>query len=127
MRPGKKILTYVVIFLTAWLSALSYILFVFPNNFAPAGINGLCTMIQYALGIRVSIMNLLVNLPLALLVYKIVSRPVAIRSMIYSASFSLALAVLGACAPGTICLRHRKRNQHHPGPFGSRYHQRILL
>ena len=94
MRPGKKILTYVVIFLTAWLSALSYILFVFPNNFAPAGINGLCTMIQYALGIRVSIMNLLVNLPLALLVYKIVSRPVAIRSMIYSASFSLALAVL---------------------------------
>ena len=51
MRPGKKILTYVVIFLTAWLSALSYILFVFPNNFAPAGINGLCTMIQYALGI----------------------------------------------------------------------------
>ena len=62
MRPGKKILTYVVIFLTAWLSALSYILFVFPNNFAPAGINGLCTMIQYALGIRVSIMNLLVNL-----------------------------------------------------------------
>lgn len=87
MRPGKKILTYVVIFLTAWLSALSYILFVFPNNFAPAGINGLCTMIQYALGIRVSIMNLLVNLPLALLVYKIVSRPVAIRSMIYSASF----------------------------------------
>ena len=51
-------------------------------------------MIQYALGIRVSIMNLLVNLPLALLVYKIVSRPVAIRSMIYSASFSLALAVL---------------------------------
>ncbi|MFR0734757.1 MAG: hypothetical protein ACLSHU_11770 [Oscillospiraceae bacterium] len=35
MRPGKKILTYVVIFLTAWLSALSYILFVFPNNFAP--------------------------------------------------------------------------------------------
>ena len=46
MMSGKKILTYGVILLTACLSAVSYVLFVFPNRFAPAGINGLCTMLQ---------------------------------------------------------------------------------
>lgn len=94
MKSGKKVLTYGVILLTACLSALSYVLFVFPNRFAPAGINGLCTMLQYTLGIPVSMMNLLVNIPLALLVFKIVSRPLAIRSMIFTLAFSLALAVL---------------------------------
>ncbi len=95
MKAGKKVLTYVAIILTAGLSALSYELFVFPNEFAPAGINGLCTMVQYALGIRVSVLNLLVNIPLALLVFKLVSRPLAIRSLAYTHSlFSLALAIL---------------------------------
>ena len=94
MKAGKKVLTYVAIILTAGLSALSYELFVFPNEFAPAGINGLCTMVQYALGIRVSVLNLLVNIPLALLVFKLVSRPLAIRSLAYTLAFSLALAIL---------------------------------
>ena len=95
MMSGKKILTYGVILLTACLSALSYVLFVFPNRFAPAGINGLCTMLQYGLGIPVSMMNLLINIPLALLVFKLVSRPLAIRSLTFTLAFSLALAVLG--------------------------------
>ncbi len=95
MMSGKKILTYGVILLTACLSALSYVLFVFPNRFAPAGINGLCTMLQYGLGIPVSMMNLLINIPLALLVFKLVSRPLAIRSLTFTLAFSLALAILG--------------------------------
>lgn len=95
MMSGKKILTYGVILLTACLSAVSYVLFVFPNRFAPAGINGLCTMLQYGLGIPVSMMNLLINIPLALLVFKLVSRPLAIRSLTFTLAFSLALASLG--------------------------------
>ena len=42
----KKAVTYVVILLLALVSAVSYQLFIFPNRFAPAGLNGLCTMIQ---------------------------------------------------------------------------------
>lgn len=94
MKVEKKILTYVVIILVACLSALSYQLFVFPNKFAPAGLNGLCTMVQYLTGVKVSVMNLLVNIPLALVVFRKVSRPLAIRSMIYTICFSLALLVL---------------------------------
>ena len=68
VRLAKKTLTYIVIVGLAMVSALNYQLFIFPNRFAPAGLNGLCTMIQYVTGITVSSLNLLINLPLAFLV-----------------------------------------------------------
>ena len=37
----------------ACLMGVSYELFVFPNAFAPAGINGLATMLQYLLHINI--------------------------------------------------------------------------
>ena len=90
----KKVLTYFVIVVLALVCALNYELFVFPNSFAPAGLNGLCTMIQYMTGISVGYMSLLINIPLAILVFFKVSKPLAIRSMVYVATFSLALLVL---------------------------------
>lgn len=90
----KKVLTYLVIVGVALVCALNYHLFVFPNSFAPSGLNGVCTMIQYSLGINVGYMSLLINVPLALLVFFKVSKPLAIRSMVYVVTFSLALVVL---------------------------------
>lgn len=90
----KKALTYLVIVGLAMVSAVNYQLFIFPNRFAPAGLNGLCTMIQYVSGISVSSMNLLINLPLAFLVYKKVSRSIAVRSMTYVLAFSAFLTLL---------------------------------
>ena len=65
----KKAFTYFAIVLTALMCAMNYQLFVFPNQFAPAGINGVATMIQYSLGINVGYMSLLINIPLAALVF----------------------------------------------------------
>ncbi len=90
----KKMLTYGVIALLALVSALTYQLFIFPNQFAPAGLNGLCTMIQYVFGISVGYLSLLINLPLAIAVYLKVSKSLAVRSMVYVLTFSLALLVL---------------------------------
>lgn len=92
--PTKKITTYLVIIGLALLSAVNYQLFVFPNKFAPAGLNGLCTMIQYVLHINVGYMNLLINIPLAFVVYRHVSKVIAIRSMVYVICFSLSLILL---------------------------------
>ena len=91
---GKKVLTYAVIVMIALICALNYQLFVFPNSFAPAGLNGICTMIQYVFGISLGYLSLIINVPLALLVFFKVSRPLAIRSMVYVVSFSLALLLL---------------------------------
>ena len=87
----KKVLTYVVIMLVAMVGALNYELFVFPNQFAPAGINGICTMIQYLGGISVGYLSLLINIPLAIAVFFKVSRSLALRTMVYVTVFSLVL------------------------------------
>lgn len=94
MRNIKRIWTYFVIAFMAMVAALNYELFVFPNKFAPSGINGICTMIQYLSGISVGYLSLLVNIPLAILVYFKVSKPLALRSMVYVVVFSVGLLVL---------------------------------
>ena len=91
---SKKLLTYVVIGAVAVMAALNYQLFVFPNKFAPAGLNGICTMIQYLTGISVGYMSLLINIPLAIFVYLKVSKSLAMRSMFYVVVFSIMLVVL---------------------------------
>lgn len=94
MKTAKKVLTYVVIMLIAFTSALIYEIFIFPNDFAPSGLNGVCTIIQHLFGISVGYLSLVINIPLALLVYFKVSKPLAIRSMVYVATFSIALLIL---------------------------------
>ena len=94
MSHSKKILTYLVIIGVALICALNYELFVFPNQFAPAGLNGICTMIQYLSGISVGYMSLIINVPLAIAVYFLVSKPLAIRSMVYVVTSSVAMILL---------------------------------
>lgn len=91
---GKKVWTYWVIVMVAVLAAVNYELFIFPNRFAPAGLNGICTMIQYLTNISVGYLSLIINVPLALWCYHEVSKPLALRSMVYVITFSLALLVL---------------------------------
>lgn len=90
----KKVLTYLVIAVLALLGALNYELFVFPNSFAPAGLNGLCTMFQHLTGLSMGYLNLLLNLPLAVAVYCKVSRSLSLRAMCYVLCFSGALLLL---------------------------------
>lgn len=90
----RKIRTYVVIVVLALVCALNYELFVFPNQFAPSGLNGICTMIQHVFGISVGYLSMIINIPLAIAVYLKVSKPLAVRSMVYVLTFSIALVIL---------------------------------
>ena len=94
MKLTKKAVTYLMIVGLALLNAVSYQLFIFSNRFAPAGLNGVCTMIQHIFGINVGYLNLLINLPLAIWTYFKVGRSMAVRSMLYVAAFSIFLIVL---------------------------------
>ena len=94
MRNLKRVWTYLAIVAVAMLAALNYELFVFPNAFAPSGLNGICTMIQYVSGVSVGYLSLLINVPLALIVYFKVSKPIAVRSMVYVIVFSVGLLIL---------------------------------
>lgn len=94
MKKTNKPITYAVIVLLAMIAALNYQIFIFPNKFAPSGLNGICTMIQHVFGISVGYLSLLVNIPLAIWCYIEVSKPVALRSMVYVGVFSVALLIL---------------------------------
>ena len=90
----KKALTYLTICVVAILMAFNYELFVFPNKFAPSGVSGICTMIQYITGISVGYLSLLINIPLAFVTYLKVSKSLAMRSMVYVAVSSVAMVIL---------------------------------
>ena len=94
MKLAKKIWTYGMIVGLAVICALNYHLFVFPNQFAPAGLGGVCTMIQYVLGINVGWLNLAINVPLVLIILWKVGKSLAGRSFLFAVVFSAMLIAL---------------------------------
>ena len=70
MSSLRKVLTYLTVAAAALLGAVNYELFVFPNQFAPSGLNGICTMVQHLTGFSVGYLSLIINVPLALLVWR---------------------------------------------------------
>jgi uncharacterized membrane-anchored protein YitT (DUF2179 family) len=94
MRNFRKVMTYLVIVIIALIAAVNYEIFVFPNKFAPSGLNGLCTMVQHLAGISVGFLSLIINIPLAIWVYFEISKPLAVRSMVYVVTFSVAILIL---------------------------------
>lgn len=90
----KRIIGYLVFILLAALSALSYQLFIFPNSFAPAGFNGIATMIQHLFGVNVGYLSLIFNIPLIIAVFVLVNKDFAINTLVYILTFSLALIAL---------------------------------
>ena len=84
----------VVIVFAAALLAFGYHMFIFPNEFAPAGVPGIATMIQYLMGFKVAYLTVLVNVPLLIASYFIVGKEFAVHSAIYTVAFSLVLLVL---------------------------------
>ena len=91
---SRKIISYLFILLISLVLALNYQLFIFPNSFAPAGLNGLLTIIQHVFGFKLGYANILLNVPLAMILYFTVSKPYAIRAMVSVVSFSVFLLLL---------------------------------
>lgn len=82
---------YLIMAGLAALMAVNYQVFILHNAFAPAGINGLATMVQYLFHFSVGYMSLIVNLPLAVLAFFYVDRQFAMKTLVFSVVFSGAL------------------------------------
>lgn len=96
MKSIHTIVKYIMIFLLAGLSALNYAIFIFPNSFAPAGIDGICTMIQDLSNVSMGYLSLFVNVPLLIAAFLLLKREFAVKTAVYVLSFSAV----------TICLRY---------------------
>jgi len=91
----KKFSNIINIMICAALSALNYAIFIFPNSFAPAGIDGICTMIQDTTNINIGYLSFLVNIPLLVMAFFVLNRDFAIKSTAYIISFSLSSIIFG--------------------------------
>ncbi|MDR0890340.1 MAG: YitT family protein [Oscillospiraceae bacterium] len=90
----KRHADYAVIVFCAMLMALSYHIFIFPNRFAPSGILGIATMLQYLFNFRAGYLSIIVNIPLVIVVYFLIGHKFAIRSAVFACLFSATMIAL---------------------------------
>ena len=91
---ARDALQYAMLCLLAIVMALNYQIFILHNQFAPAGINGLATMVQYLFHFSIGYMSLIINVPLAIAAYIFVDRRFALRTSVFVITFSLAMLAL---------------------------------
>ena len=93
-RRSRVAAIYIQIILLAVLHAFNYELFIVENGFAPAGLNGIATMVQYKTGFSIGYMSLMINIPLCTLAFFLVDRKFAVRSLVFCVVYSFSFLYL---------------------------------
>ncbi|MDY3845362.1 MAG: YitT family protein [Eubacteriales bacterium] len=84
MKITRKIIAeYIFIIICAVLTTFNYLFFIVNNRFAPAGISGILTIIQYKTGISLGLMTLIVNIPLCAIAFFVIEREFAAKSLVF--------------------------------------------
>jgi len=94
MKHIQKIISLTLIAILGSASAFNYAIFIFPNQFAPAGIDGICTMIQDISGISIGYLSLVVNIPILAIAWVKLDRDFAIKNSVFILAFSAVSAIL---------------------------------
>ncbi len=94
MTKIKAARAYIILIIISGLAALNYKIFVFPNSFAPAGVDGICTMIQHITGTSMGYLALLVNVPLLIFASFTVNKGFIKRTAVYTVTFSIFTVLL---------------------------------
>ncbi len=104
IRLSRKteILNIFIIVLSSMLVALGLHVFVYKADFAPSGVDGLATMLQYLsekhLGYKINagIITFALNLPLLIAAWFILKKRYVVYTVLYTVVLSVSLMVLGA-------------------------------
>ncbi len=94
MKKTKSPKIYILLIFISALAALNYKVFVFPNSFAPAGVDGICTMIQHLTGTSMGYLALSVNVPLLIIGSLFVGGSFIKRTAVYTVAFSVFTVIL---------------------------------
>ena len=94
MKTRKLFLEYGAIITLAVLLAFNYQLFIVNNGFAPAGLNGIATMIQYKTSFSIGYMSLIINVPLCVAAYFFINKKFAQRSLCFCLVYSFSFLLL---------------------------------
>lgn len=85
---GKKIqkesIHILLTLVAALLSAVTLHVFVYKNNFAPSGVDGIATMVQALTTLNAGITTLLINVPLLIVAWKILNKKYVIYTLLFT-------------------------------------------
>ena len=90
----KTFFEYLITVFLAFCMALIYEILIFPNSFAPAGINGLATIVQHLLGFSVGYMSIIINIPLLIIAFFKVDKDFALKTLCYVLVFSFFTLII---------------------------------
>ncbi|MBQ8308680.1 MAG: YitT family protein [Clostridia bacterium] len=92
----KETRSFVLMVLSAVVSAVGLWVFVYPSDFAPSGVDGIATMLQYLTNVNAGIFTFALNLPLLIAAWFILKKRYVIYTIAYTVLTSLLLLVLEA-------------------------------
>ncbi len=88
MKKTKIVFEYIAIAAMSAVMALTYEIFIFDNAFAPSGVSGIATMVQYLFNFNAGLLSLLINIPLIILAIKYANFDFAMKSGLSVVVFS---------------------------------------
>ena len=83
-----------VVVLASILSAFTLHVFVFTNNFAPSGVDGIATMLQKGTGINAGVFSLLLNVPLLIVAFFFINKKYVIHTVLFTVLSSAGMMIL---------------------------------
>lgn len=92
----KEMLNTLLTLLAAALSAFGLHVFVYPASFAPAGIDGVATMLQEITGFNAGYYSLIINIPLLIVAWFFLKKKYVVYTVLFTLSSSVMLVVLEA-------------------------------
>ena len=85
---GKKLqkesIHILLTLVAALLSAVTLHVFVYKNNFAPSGVDGIATMVQALTTLNAGIVTLAINIPLLIVAWKILNKKYVIYTLLFT-------------------------------------------
>ncbi|MBO7214845.1 MAG: YitT family protein [Clostridia bacterium] len=90
----KELLNTLLTIVAAALSAFGLHVFVYPASFAPAGIDGVATMLQEISGLNAGYYSLMINVPLLIVAWFFLKKKYVIYTVVFTVLSSIMLVIL---------------------------------
>lgn len=90
----KVLYSYILIGIGSLFLAIGLIYFLAPNTIAPGGVTGFAVVIETIINVPIYITNLVINIPLFILGFRILGKDTAIKTLFSTVVLSIFLKIL---------------------------------
>lgn len=94
VKISKEAVNVLITVIASALSAFGLHIFVYPASFAPAGVDGIATMLQKATTWNAGYFSLMINIPLLIVAWFILKKKYVIYTVLFTVISSLMLVLL---------------------------------